>query len=165
MKREWIAAGLIALAGCSGGEQAAAPVEEEAPVVMKAGQWTLTRTTTGYNTPTVTAAEYQAHVGKKSEESVCLKVSDDGRPDPSALAGDEGSECTYKSDSLFRKGRMIATLECKAGSGTSELPVEGNYTADTLTLGVSMTKTEGGAQVLRTTHDLTGKRTGDCKPE
>lgn len=164
MKREWIAVGLIALAGCSG-QEAAAPVEEDAPVVMKAGQWTLTRTTTGYNTPTVTPAEYQAHVGKKSEESVCLKVDADDRPDPNALAGAEGTECSYKSDSLFRKGRMIATLECKAGTGTSQLPVEGNYTADTLTLGVSMTKSESGSPVLRTTHDLSGKRTGDCKPE
>jgi hypothetical protein len=25
-----------------------------------------------------------------------------------------------------------------------------------------MTKTEGGKPVLRTTHDLTGTRTGDC---
>jgi hypothetical protein len=40
--------------------------------------------------------------------------------------------------------------------------VEGNYTADSMTLGTTMTKTEGGQPVLRTTHDLTARRVGDC---
>ena len=161
--RLWIATAMLVLGGCSNGAEQA-PVQEEAPIVMKGGQWMLTRTTTGYNTPTVTPAEYQQHVGKKSEESICLAVGADGRPDANALAGKEGSDCTYKSDSLFRKGRLIATLECKSGGGKAELPIDGNDTADTLTLGVSMTKTEGGSPVLRTTHDLSGKRTGDCTP-
>ena len=62
----------------------------------------------------------------------------------------------------MRKGRLIATLSCKAGAGVSELVVEGNYTADSMTLGTTMTKTEGGKPVLRTTHDLTARRVGDC---
>lgn len=148
------------LMGC-GGEAPPPPPAEDAPVLMQAGEWALTRKTTGYNTPTVTPAEYQAALKEVSEEKLCIAVDKDGVPDADALAGKEGSDCTYK-DKMFRKGRLIATLACKAGAGTSEITVEGNYTSDTLTLGTTMTKTQGGSPVLRTTHDLTGKRIGDC---
>ncbi|HAF42055.1 MAG TPA: DUF3617 domain-containing protein [Sphingobium sp.] len=150
----------LGLAAC-GSDPAPAPEAEEAPVVMQAGQWALTRKTTGYNTPTVTPAEYQEALKQVSEDKLCIAVDKDGLPDPNALAGAEGTECTYK-DKMARKGRLIATLSCKAGAGTSEIAVEGNYTADMLTLGSTMTKTESGQPVLRTTHDLTGRRVGDC---
>src|SRR3546814_8467817 len=101
---------------------------------MKAGEWTLTRKTTGYNTPTVTPAEYQAALKQVSEDRVCIAVDAAGVPDANALAGDEGSDCTYKNK-LIRKGRLIATLSCTSGKGTSEIALEGNFTADTLTLG------------------------------
>lgn len=160
------AAGLLAtilnLAACSG-DPAPPPAQEEdaAPVPMKAGQWVLSRNTTGYNTPTVTPEEYQAALKQSSEDRLCLKVDAQGVPDANALAGTEGTDCSYK-DKLIRKGRLIATLSCTAGAGTSEIVVEGNFSADTLTLGTTMTKTVGGKPVLRTTHDLTGKRVGDC---
>ncbi|OAN51796.1 DUF3617 domain-containing protein [Sphingobium sp. TCM1] len=150
----------LGLAAC-GSDPAPAPEAEEAPVVMQAGQWALTRKTTGYNTPTVTPAEYQEALKQVSEDKLCIAVDKDGLPDPNALVGAEGTECTYK-DKMARKGRLIATLSCKAGAGTSEIAVEGNYTADMLTLGSTMTKTESGQPVLRTTHDLTGRRVGDC---
>ncbi|WHO39715.1 DUF3617 domain-containing protein [Sphingobium sp. AP49] len=164
--RDILTAGLLAttlgLAAC-GSEPAAPPAQEEetAPVLLKAGEWTITRKTTGYNTPTVTPAEYQAALKQESEDKVCLKVDAQGVPDANALAGSEGSDCSYK-DKLIRKGRLIATLACKAGAGTSEIVVEGNFTEDGLTLGTTMTKTQGGKPVLRTTHDLTGKREGNC---
>lgn len=158
--RGWIVGTAVLLTACSATE-APPPPPEDAPIVLKGGEWTLTRTVTGYNTPTVTAAEYAAQVGKKSEEKLCIAVGTDGRPDADALAGKEGSDCTYK-DATVRKGRFIATLNCKAGGGTSELVLEGNYTPDSLTVGTSMTKSSGGAAVLRTTHDLSGKRTGEC---
>ncbi|MCI4591355.1 DUF3617 domain-containing protein [Sphingobium sp. BYY-5] len=148
------------LAAC-GSNPASAPEAEEAPVVMQAGQWALTRKTTGYNTPTVTPAQYQEALKQISEDKVCIAVDKEGLPDANALAGKEGTDCSYK-DKMVRKGRLIATLSCKAGAGTSEIVVEGNYTADTLTLGTTMTKAEGGQPVLRTTHDLTGNREGDC---
>ncbi|MGC4251027.1 MAG: DUF3617 domain-containing protein [Sphingobium sp.] len=149
----------LGLTGC--GSPAPAPEAEEAPVMMQAGEWALTRKTTGYNTPTVTPAEYQAALKEVKEDKVCVTVDAAGVPDANALAGTEGKDCTYK-DKLLRKGRLIATLSCKAGTGTSEIAVEGNYTADTLTLGSTMTKTVGGQPVLRTTHDLSGKRVGEC---
>ncbi|CAN5438695.1 hypothetical protein BH10PSE12_BH10PSE12_32830 [soil metagenome] len=152
-----------ALTGCGPAEQAA-PVAEDTPILLKAGQWTLNRTLTGYNTATVTAAEYAAKVGQKSTESVCIAIDAKGMPDPDALAGSDGKDCTYKEPSI-RKGRFIATLLCKAGTGTSELLLEGNYTPESLTLGGSTTKTVDGNAVLRTTQDLTGKRTGDCVPD
>ena len=68
---------------------------------------------------------------------------------------------SYK-DKMLRKGRLIATLSCTAGKGRSEITIEGNYSADTLTLGTTMTKTQDGKPVLRTTRDLTGRRLGDC---
>ncbi|MFB0873145.1 MULTISPECIES: DUF3617 domain-containing protein [unclassified Sphingobium] len=147
------------LAGCS--EPAPQQQQEEAPIVLKGGEWQITRKTTGYNTPTVTPAQYQQALKEIGEDKVCIAVDKDGVPDPDALAGKEGTDCSYK-DKLLRKGRLIATLTCKAGAGTSEITVEGNYTVDTLTLGTTMTKTEGGQPVLRTTHDVTGRRTGDC---
>ncbi len=163
MDKRMLAAGpltmLVALAACGG--QPPPPPVEDAPVLMQAGQWTLTRKTTGYNTPTVTPAEYQEALKQVAEDKICIAIAPDGLPDADALAGKEGTACTYK-DKLARKGRMIATLACTAGSGTAEIVVEGNYTADTLTLGTTMTKMQGGQPVLRTTHDLTGKRTGDC---
>lgn len=150
----------LGLAGC-GDDPAPAPEAVEAPVVMKAGEWTLTRKTTGYNTPTVTPAEYQAALKQTRDDRLCIAVDAAGVPDPDALAGAEGAECAYK-DKLIRKGRLIATLSCKAGAGTSEIVLEGNFTADTLTLGSTMTKTVGGRPVLRTTHDVSGKRAGEC---
>lgn len=155
----WPLTMLVALAAC--GSEPPPPPVEDAPVLMQAGQWTLTRKTTGYNTPTVTPAQYQAALKQVVEDKVCIAIAPDGLPDADALAGGESTACTYK-DRLARKGRLIATLACTAGAGTSEIVVEGNYTADTLTLGTTMTKTQGGQPVLRTTHDLTGKRTGDC---
>ncbi|WP_022682033.1 DUF3617 domain-containing protein [Sphingobium bisphenolivorans] len=150
----------LGLAAC--GEQAEPTAEAvEAPVIMKGGEWTLTRKTTGYNTPTVTPAEYQAALKEVSEDKVCIAVDATGSPDANALAGEEGKNCTYK-DKLIRKGRLIATLACTSGKGTSEIVLEGNFTADTLTLGSTTTKTEGGSPVLRTTHDVTGKRAGEC---
>ncbi|PZU58601.1 MAG: DUF3617 domain-containing protein [Sphingobium sp.] len=151
---------IFALAACKE-EPAPAPVEE-APILLTAGEWQLDRTQTAYNTPTVTAQEYAAHVGKKSSETICLAVDKDGKPDADALAGTEGSDCTYK-DVVVRKGRFIATLACKAGEGTSEISVEGNYKPDSLTFGIAMTKSVNGSPVLSTTHDLWGKRLGECK--
>ena len=150
---------VMGLGGC--GEAPPAPEPEEKPIVLQGGEWELTRKTTGYNTPTVTPAEYQQALKQIGQQKLCVAVDKDGVPDADALAGDEGSDCSYK-DKMLRKGRLIATLSCKAGAGTAEIAVEGNYTADTLTLGTTMTKTEGGQPVLRTTHDLTGQRTGDC---
>lgn len=150
----------LVLTGC-GSKPEPAPETVEAPIVMKAGEWTLTRKTTGYNTPTVTPAEYQAALKNVSEERACIAVDAAGVPDPDALAGKEGKDCTYK-DKLVRKGRLIATLSCTSGKGRSEIVLEGNFTAGTLTLGSTMTRTEGGQPVLRTTHDVTGKRAGEC---
>ncbi|MBZ9646363.1 MULTISPECIES: DUF3617 domain-containing protein [Sphingomonadaceae] len=153
--------GLTLGLGACGGDPVPAPQAEEAPVLMQAGEWTITRKTTGYNTPTVTPAEYQAALKQIGEEKLCIAVDAKGLPDANALAGKEGTACSYK-DQMVRKGRLIATLSCTAGTGTSEIVVEGNYTADTLTLGTTMTKMQGGSAVLRTTHDVTGKRVGDC---
>lgn len=149
------------LAACSS-EPPPAPKEEEAPIVMSAGEWQLTRRTTGYNTPTVTPAEYQKALKQVVEEKVCITLDKDGAPPADILAGDEGSGCTFK-DKMLRKGRLIATLSCtSAGKSSVEIGLEGNYSADTLTLGTAMTKTERGKPVLRTTRDFTGKRLGDC---
>lgn len=150
----------LGLAGC-GSAPAPESEAEEAPVLLQAGEWALTRKTTGYNTPTVTPAQYQAALKEVKEDKVCVSVDAAGVPDANALAGAEGKDCTYK-DKLLRKGRFIATLSCQAGEGTSEIALEGNYTADTLTLGSTMTKTVGGQPTLRTTHDVSGKRLGDC---
>lgn len=150
---------IFGFGGCS--EPAPAPEVEEAPILMQAGEWVLTRKTTGYNTPSVTPAQYQAALEQVSEDKVCLSVDGEGMPDAAALAGKDGTACTYK-DKMARKGRLIATLACTAGKGTSEIAVEGNYTADTLTLGETMTQSEGGGAVLRATYDLSGKRMGDC---
>lgn len=152
--------GVLTLAAC-GSKPEPAPEAAETPVLMKAGEWTLIRKTTGYNTPTVTPAEYQAALKEIGEDRICLAVDAAGVPDADALAGKEGEDCTYK-DKLIRKGRLIATLACKSGKGTSEIVLEGNFTADTLTLGSTMTRTEGGQPVLRTTHDVTGQRAGEC---
>lgn len=152
--------GLMILAAC-GSKPQPAPETAEAPILLKAGEWTLTRKTTGYNTPTVTPAEYQAALKETKEDRFCLAVDAAGVPDADALAGKEGSGCAYK-DKLIRKGRLIATLSCKAGEGVSEIVLEGNFTADTLTLGSTMTKTVNGSPVLRTTHDVTGRRAGEC---
>jgi hypothetical protein len=151
---------MLGLAGC-GSDPAPAPEAEEPPIIMQAGAWELTRKTTGYNTPTVTPAQYQEALKQIGEEKLCIAFDQDNAPDADALAGPEGQDCVYK-DKLVRKGRLIATLSCKAGAGVSELVVEGNYTADSMTLGTTMTKTEGGKPVLRTTHDLTARRVGDC---
>ena len=150
----------FALTAC-GKEEAPAPEAVEAPVLLQAGEWTFTRKTTGYNTPTVTPAEYQAALKQTDEDRRCLAVDAAGVPDADTLAAAEGKDCTYK-DKLIRKGRLIATLSCKAGDGTSEIVMEGNFTADTLTLGSTMTKTVGGSATLRTTHDVTARRVGDC---
>ena len=150
----------LGLAAC-GSKPEPAPETTEAPIAMKAGEWALTRKTTGYNTPTVTPAEYQAALKQVSEDRICIAVDAAGVPDANALAGDDGKECTYK-DKLVRTGRLIATLSCTSGKGTSEVALEGNFTADTLTLGSTMTRTEGGQPVLRTTHDINGKRVGEC---
>lgn len=152
-------AATLGLGGC--GSPAPAPEVEEAPIVMQAGEWTLTRKTTGYNTPTITPEQYQTALKQVREDKACIAIGDDGMPNADALAGADGTDCTY-SDKLVRKGRLIATLACKAGGGTSTIAVEGNYTADTLTLGSTVTQSIDGNPVSRTTYDLTGKRTGDC---
>ncbi|SCW72323.1 Protein of unknown function [Sphingobium faniae] len=148
----------LGLTGCG---SSPAPEPEEAPIVMQAGEWTMTHKTTGYNTPTVTPAEYEAALKEVKEDKLCVTVDAAGVPDANALAGTDGKDCTYK-DKLLRKGRLIATLSCKAGAGTSEIVLEGNYTADTLTLGSTTTKMVGGQPVLRVTHDFQGKRLGEC---
>jgi len=144
-----------------GKEEAPPPEAVEAPVLLQAGEWIFTRKTTGYNTPTVTPAEYQAALKQTDEDRLCLAVDAAGVPDADTLAGAEGKDCTYK-DKLIRKGRLIATLSCKLGEGRSEIVLEGNFTADTLTLGSTMTKTVDGSATLRTTQDVTARRTGDC---
>jgi len=163
MRKTTLAALPLAMTlGLTGCNNEAPPTEAvEAPILMKAGEWTITRKTTGYNTPTVTPAEYQAALKKTDEDKLCIAVDAAGVPDANALAGEEGENCTYK-DKLLRKGRLIATLSCRSGAGTSEIVLEGNYTADTLRLGSTMTKTQGGSPVLRTTHDVSGKRSGEC---
>jgi len=153
--------GLSLSLGACGGDPTPAPQADEAPVLMQAGEWSITRKTTGYNTPTVTPAQYQDALKQIGEEKLCIAVDAQGVPDANALAGKEGTACSYK-DKMVRKGRLIATLSCTAGAGTSEIVVEGNYGADTLNLGTTMTKMQAGSAVLRTTHDVTGKRVGDC---
>jgi hypothetical protein len=157
-------AAVMMLGACNSAPEPEAP-KEEPPVLIKAGQWDLTWKITGYNHPGVTAEEYAAHVGKSRQQSVCLAVTPDGMPDADELAGKDGRKCAY-SDVTLRKGRFIATLSCASGAGTSTILAEGNYTADSLTLGLSTTKLDAkGGATLRTTADLTGKRTGDCAPK
>ena len=113
MRKTWHAAwplaillgGTLGLTAC-GSEPAPAPEAEEAPVLMQAGQWTLTRKTTGYNTPTVTPAEYQEALKQIGEDKLCIAIDKDGLPDADAIAGKEGTACSYK-DKMARKGLSL----------------------------------------------------------
>lgn len=149
------------LAACS----AEAPPEatEDAPVVLKGGQWTLTRTYTAYKSATTATPEDLAKVGTKTETSVCLPVAADGKADPTALAGDDGTDCKYK-ETYMNGGRFVGSMACKAGAGTSELQIEGSYKADSMAFTANMAKTVGGNTALSTSYTLAGKRTGECTP-
>lgn len=155
-----IAIVMMGLGGCGAAEPPAPPVED-APILLKAGQWTLTRTLTGYESATVTPAERAAKVGTKSEEQVCIAVDTAGLPNADALAGKDGNACAYKEPSV-RKGRFIATLACKTPAGKSEFMMQGKYTPETLAVITTMTKWQGANMELQTNYDLSGARTGDC---
>lgn len=146
---------LALLAGCS--EADPVPVTEP-PVRLQAGQWTITHRLTGYNYPGVTAQEYAARVGKQVEAKLCLNIDDQGLPDAVALAGPQGKGCRLTSGSAT-KGRFAATLACKSDV---TITLEGNYRANSLSLGSRMTSPMGGDAALRTTSDVSGTRTGDC---
>ncbi|HEX7783784.1 MAG TPA: DUF3617 family protein [Sphingobium sp.] len=147
------------LAACS----AEAPPEatEEAPVALKAGQWMLTRTYTAYKSAATATPEDAKKIGTKSETSICLPVAADGKADPSALAGDDGTDCKYK-ETYMNGGRFVGSMACKAGAGTSELQIEGSYKADSMDFTANMAKTVGGNTALSTSYTLEGKRTGEC---
>jgi hypothetical protein len=149
------------LAACS----AEAPPEatDDAPVVLKGGQWALTKTYTAYKSATTATPEDAAKLNTKTETSVCLAVAADGKADPNALAGDDGTDCKYK-ETYMSNGRFVGALACKADAGTSELQIEGSYKADSLTFAVNTAKTVGGNTALSTSYSLAGKRTGECKP-
>lgn len=93
---------MLCLAGC--GKEAPKPEPVEAPILMKAGEWTITRKTTGYNTPTVTPAQYQAALQKTDEDSLCIAVDAAGIPDANALAGTRGRIAPTRTRCCARGG-------------------------------------------------------------
>ena len=78
---------MLGLGGCDG-EPAPAPEAEAAPILMRAGEWILTRKTTGYNTPTVTPAQYQEALRQVSEDKICIAIAPDGVPDVASADGE-----------------------------------------------------------------------------
>jgi hypothetical protein len=154
---------LLMMAAMTAACSSEAPPEaaDDAPVALKGGQWALTRTYTAYKSALTATPEDVAKVGTKTETSVCLPVAADGKADPNALAGDDGTDCKYK-ETYMNGGRFVGSMSCKAGAGTSELQIEGSYKADSLTFAVNMAKTVGGNTALSTSYSLTGKRTGEC---
>jgi len=93
MRKTTLAALPLAMTlGLTGCNNEAPPTEAvEAPILMKAGEWTIARKTTGYNTPTVTPAEYQAALKQIGEDKLCIAVDPLGVPSADALAGKEGT--------------------------------------------------------------------------
>lgn len=155
-----LAAGLAA--GCSGGDEEAAPRQEKAaaPAALPLGQWEVTSEVTRFAQQDKGSPKIATPVGTKASGGAC--VSDAKRPDPTLFVG-KGYDCTYR-DSYITSGTLNANLECKrAGlSGQIMFAVSGSYTADTLEAEVGTTTYLSSDGDVTVGTKLTGRRTGDC---
>jgi hypothetical protein len=152
--------GTLAIAGCSGGEEANNSVAEAAATSLEPGEYEISatvdsvRSTDGQTPATRFKAGAPAMTGR-----AC--VAADGTIDPAGLA-ESGETCTA-GDNYMRNGRMSLQFRCKrAGKGDVAHLVDGKFTKDSFQGEVITTSSFSGPGDYEARRTVTAKRVGEC---
>lgn len=169
--RLWIGiAGALALAACSGGDEAgdankAASAKGgaggggSAGLTMQPGEWEITATVTRMKVPGMTADMASAQPPQTTRN--CLTAQEVAQANANFVGGISGSEGCTSENSSMSGGRIQATIQCNTPQGQARVTMTGQYTATTLDIAQQMRSSSGGQNVEMDSR-ITGRRVGDC---
>jgi len=165
------AAGVIALAGCGGGNEAADAGETGGEAIasggaLTAGQWdsTLTLEKVEFDEPDPETMEFfQSAIGQTNSSSTCLTAEEVSKPNADFFQG-ENSGYTYDNLTMS-DGKIDSELTCIDGGTTMKVTMTGTYSEDSYEIqstakGELMPETQGELAMK-----ASGKRVGDCTGE
>ena len=163
MKRIYIAALLtstLAIANCSGGEEANNNVAEAPAASLDPGEYQISATVDSMrSTDGQTPATQFKTGGPPTTTRTC--VSADGSIDPAGLA-EAGETCTA-GDNYMRNGRLSLQFRCKReGKGDVAHLVDGKFAKGSFEGEVITTSSFSGPGDFEARRTLTAKRVGEC---
>lgn len=138
--------------------------DEMSKMKMDPGQWEATNEILSATAPGLPPEALRSMVGQKNVVSNCLTPEQAAKPSASFLAGQKGSQCTYKDFSLD-DGKMSGQISCTGGQmpGTMVMQMDGKYSPRDYSMNMEM-KAEGmpGGATMTIKAKTTARRTGDC---
>jgi hypothetical protein len=149
----------MVLAGC-GGQQKAAPVEEEAAAKLSPGLYEISYEVTSLASTDKSTPATKLKQGDKGVIKAC--VAADSKPAPELL-GEEGDTCEIKND-YIHNGRMSAQMSCtRTGTNGLVMPaMMGSFTADGIEGEISTLTYINEDGDYRLVRQVKAKRIGDC---
>jgi hypothetical protein len=175
-----IAAGLLALGACGGGDKAGdgnqaggekaagtesgkAEASAGSGVRLRAGEWEMKTEVAAVSAPGMPAGVADMMKAKASTVKVCVTEEDASKGDAGIFTGKKDPRCDTKGFSAAG-GRVNGTITCKAeegGQGAMTMTMDGQFKPDSYTL-TSKMKTEGEGAEMTIESRVSGRRIGDC---
>lgn len=159
--------GACAVAACGSGEEGEQSAEEVAEVMsalkMRPGHWEATNEVISANAPGIPPEALQAMVGNKSTRGKCVPPEEAARPSASFLAGQKGSDCTYR-DFSAADGRMRGIMNCAMPGmpGRAVIKIDGKFSPVAYDMNTDMEAAMPGDAKMIVKARTTGRRTGEC---
>jgi hypothetical protein len=152
--------GLAMLVASCGGEQKAAPAEEEAAAKLTPGLYEVSYEVTSLASTDKSTPATKLKQGDKGVIKAC--VAADSKPAPELL-GEEGDKCEIKND-YIHNGRMSAQMSCtRSGKSGLVMPaMMGSFTADGFDGEISTLTYFNEDGDYRLVRQVKAKRVGDC---
>jgi hypothetical protein len=163
MKQIYVTAlviGSLAIAGCSGGEEANNSSVEAPAAALQAGEYEISATVDSMRS---TDGQTPATIMKAGAPAATTRacVAADGAVNPAAVA-EAGETCTA-GDNYMRNGRMSLQFRCKrAGKGDVAHLVDGKFTKDSFEGEVITTSSFSGPGDFEARRTVKATRVGEC---
>jgi hypothetical protein len=163
---------LLFLAACSppppepeGKEMTAEEVAAElAKIQIEPGRWETSREIVRVEAPGMPQEIVAGLRGRTDTAEQCITPDQAERPSANFLAGQQGSECSYRDFSM-EGARLRGTAICSGGElqGTRTVTMDGVYRPDSYDVRVQVVATEiaDGASMTMEARQ-TGQRSGEC---
>lgn len=134
-----------------------------AGAMMRPGQWEMTTQLVGVEIPGAppeAAAKVRSQLGGEQKKLQCVTEEELSTFAERLASGQaEGLDCDF-SRNTFGGGTIDIAGTCRDADATVALTMNGVHTADTLQLNATVNMS--GAQNVRTSITMSGRRVGDC---
>jgi hypothetical protein len=162
-----MAAGLLALGACGGGEggdggeNAGTGNSATANVQLEAGEWEITQHTLDISAPGMPAGAAEFMKPGPVTVKTCITQEQAQKPGAELFSGESDPGCK-KEGFKAAGGEIGGTLTCSAeGGGKTVMKMEGDFEAERFDVHMEVTANAEGTQ-MTTKMRSSGKRIGDC---